>query len=106
MEVVADADRESMKPRKKRSPTNKAGLVHTKRMALALFFIVSFCQSTSTVTRVHLIDQPPRDLALLLDASPAGVGGALLHLATRKVTGAFSYETEERVAVEMSLSLG
>ena len=40
--VVADTDRESMKPKKQRSRSNRAGLVHTKRMALAILFIVSF----------------------------------------------------------------
>ena len=75
-------------------------------MALALLFIVSFWQSSTEVTSVHLIDEPPRDLALLLDASPVGVGGALVHLATKKAIGAFSYETEKRVAVEMNVTLG
>ena len=55
---------------------------------------------------MHFIDRPPRDLALLLDAPPVGIGGALVHLASRGVLGAFRYETEKRVAVEMKVTLG
>ena len=53
-------------------------MVHTKRMKLALVWTAAFWrEGQKTVRRVYYTVEPPRDLAIVTDASPWGAGGVL-----------------------------
>ena len=96
--VVADADREALKPKKKRGRANRAGLIHVKRMMLALLFTRAFWTEQKQVSRSFELTEPPLDLTLVVDASLWGIGGILVHVRTWSILGAFSYAVSEEAA--------
>ena len=104
--VIADSNREATKPKKKRTRTNLSGLVHVKRMTLALLFVQAFWSGQVTVERAFFLDPLPRDLALIVDASPFGAGGILVHLETGEIMAGFSYEIVKEDAEELGVELG
>ena len=52
-------------------------------------------------TRVYYTVEPPRDLAIVTDASPWGAGGVLVHVATGKPIEGFQAVLTEEDASEL-----
>ena len=76
-------------------------------MKLALVWLATFWQvGQRTVTRVYFTVEPPRDLAMVTDASPWGAGGVLVHIVTGKpIEGCLALLTKED-AEELGVTIG
>ena len=76
-------------------------------MQLALVWIAAFWrEGQKTVRRVYYTVEPPRDLAIVTDASPWGAGGILVHLSTGKPLEGFTAELTAKDEAELGVTIG
>ena len=106
--VLAKHERE-VKRRKQRGVKRRTPdhLVHTKRMALALVWIATFWGANQVLlTRTYHVYDLAKDLVIVTDASPWGVGAVLVHLATGKVMEALESPLIPSDEIELGVKIG
>jgi len=58
------------------------------------------------VERRFFLDELPRDVVVIVDASPWGTGGILVHASSWSILAAFTYTATESDAMELGIKLG
>ena len=82
-------------------------LVHTKRCELALIWIDAFWQQgNKMITRIFSFTSALKDLAIIVDASPWGLGGILVHIATGKLVQVAASRITEADEKQLGVKIG
>ena len=104
---AADKERRSREDRGIKRKHTPEHLVHTKRCELALIWIDAFWQhGNKMITRVFSFKAAAKDLAIIVDASPWGVGGILAHIATGKVIQVAASRITESDEKQLGVKIG
>ena len=76
-------------------------------MKLALIWVTAFFKTGAVqVRRTYYVEQPLRDIGIITDASPWGLGGVLVHVPTGRVLEALTSALTEDDAADVGSALG
>ncbi len=104
---AADKERRSREDRGTRRKHTPEHLVHAKRCELARIWIDAFGQhGNKMITRIFSFMAAMKDLAIIVDASPWGVGGILVHIATGKLIQAAASRITESDEKQLGVKIG